>query len=140
MVPRARILLADDHSEMRDRVVNLLEYEFEMLEPVADGQALLEKASELKPDVCLVDISMPILNGIEAATQLRESGSTAKVIFLTIHGDSDFVQAALQTGALGYVVKQRMASDLHRAVREVLAGRVFISPTVEKRRDHFHVT
>jgi len=140
MVSRARILLADDHSEMRNRVVNLLEYEFDMPEPVADGQALLQKASELKPDVCLVDISMPILNGIEAATQLRKSGSTAKVIFLTIHGDYDFVQAALQTGALGYVVKQRMASDLHTAVREVLAGRVFISPTVSKRRDHFPVS
>lgn len=140
MVPRARILLADDHREMRDRVVNLLEYEFEMLEPVADGQALLEKASELKPDVCLVDISMPILNGIEAATQLRKSGSKAKVIFLTIHGDNDFVQAALGTGALGYVVKQRMASDLRTAVREVLAGRVFISPTVDKRKDHFQVS
>jgi DNA-binding NarL/FixJ family response regulator len=140
MVSRARILLADDHSEMRDRVVHLLQYEFEMLEPVADGQALLEKASELNPDVCLVDISMPILNGIEAATQLRKRGSTAKVVFLTIHGDYDFVQAALQTGALGYVVKQRMASDLLKAVREVLAGRIFISPTVDNRKDHFQVS
>ena len=136
---RARILLADDHSEMRDRVVNLLKYEFDMLEPVSDGRALLEKASELKPDVCLVDISMPILNGIEASNRLRESGSTAKVIFLTIHLDNDFVQAALETGALGYVIKPRMASDLHTAVREVLAGRVFISPTVGQRSDHFHV-
>ena len=129
-LPRARILLADDHSEIRDRVVHLLEPEFEMLEPVADGFALLQKASELKPDVCLLDISMPIVGGIEAAAQLKKRGSTARIIFLTIHRDSDFVQAALKTGASGYVVKPRMASDLNIAVREALAGRVFISPSV----------
>ena len=84
---RARILLADDHREIRDRVVNLLEPEFEILEPVADGRALLERAAELNPDVCLVDISMPIIDGIEAAGRLKENGSTAKIIFLTIHGD-----------------------------------------------------
>jgi DNA-binding NarL/FixJ family response regulator len=131
-VARARILLADDHIEMRSRVVQLLELEFDMLEPVADGRALLEKALELKPDVCLLDISMPIINGIEAATQLVKSGSTAKIIFLTIHADWDFVQAALKTGASGYVVKTRIASDLKAAVREVLAGRPFISPTLRE--------
>ena len=127
---RARILLADDHSAIRDRVVRLLETEFEMLEPVSDGPALLEKVLELRPDVCLVDISMPILSGLEVALQLRASGSTTKIIFLTIHGDWDFVQAALKTGASGYVVKPCIASDLNTAVREVLAGRQFISPSV----------
>lgn len=127
---RARILLADDHSAMRDRVVHLLESEFEMLEPVSDGRALLEKVLELRPDVCLIDISMPILNGIEVAMQLRASGLMTKIIFLTIHGDWDFVQAALTTGASGYVVKARIASDLNLAVREVLAGRQFVSPSV----------
>jgi DNA-binding NarL/FixJ family response regulator len=136
-VARARILLADDHRETRDRVVNLLEPEFDMLEPVADGRALLDRAAELNPDVCLLDISMPIVDGIEAAVQLKESGSTAKIVFLTIHGDQDFVQAALQTGAFGYVVKPRMVSDLSIAIRKALAGRVFISPTIDKRRDHF---
>lgn len=127
---RARILLADDHKEMRDSVVRLLEHEFEMLEPVEDGRALLIAEAILKPDLCLLDISMPIINGIEAATQLKQSGSTAKVVFLTIHEDLDFVQAAFKTGALGYVVKSRIATELRAALREVLAGRKFVSSSV----------
>lgn len=127
---RARILLADDHKEMRDRVVRLLGHEFDILDPVEDGSALLEAASKLQPDVCLLDISMPVVNGIEAAAKLTERGTTAKIIFLTIHEDMDFVQAALKTGASGYVVKRRMASDLRTAVKEALAGRTFISTLV----------
>jgi DNA-binding NarL/FixJ family response regulator len=123
-------LLADDHKGMRDRVVRMLGHDFEMLEPVKDGRALLEEASRLKPDVCLMDISMPILNGIEAAQQLKESGSTAKIIFLTIHEDPDFLVAALKAGASGYVVKPRMASDLRAAIKEVLAGRTYISSSL----------
>jgi DNA-binding NarL/FixJ family response regulator len=128
-VTRPRILLADDHTEMRESIVQLLRSEFEMLEPVANGFALLEAAAKLEPDVCLLDISMPIINGIEVANRLRHRSATCKVVFLTIHDDVDFVKAALATGALGYVVKPRMASDLKKAIREALAGRVFISPT-----------
>lgn len=124
---RARILLADDHDEMRDRVKRYIEQEFELLGAVKNGRDLLEAAVKLNPDVCLLDISMPELNGIETAAKLKESGSTAKIVFLTVHEDVDFVQAALQTGASGYVVKRRMASDLRTAIREALAGRVFIS-------------
>ena len=127
---RARLLLADDHKEMRNIVVHLLEREFEILSTVADGRSLLEAASKLKPDVCLLDISMPIMNGIEAAIQLKERGSTAKVIFLTIHEDQDFIQAALRIGASGYVFKRRITSDLCLAVSEALADRIFISPTL----------
>jgi DNA-binding NarL/FixJ family response regulator len=101
-----------------------------MLEPVNDGHALLEAAARLEPDVCLMDISMPILNGIEAAAQLKESGSKAKIIFLTIHEDLDFLVAALRAGASGYVVKPRMASDLRAAIKEVLAGRTYISSSL----------
>jgi DNA-binding NarL/FixJ family response regulator len=129
-VARARILLADDHKEMRDRVVGMLEREFEMLEPVKDGRALLEAATKLKPDVCLMDISMPVIDGIEAAAQLKESGSTAKIIFLTIHEDPDFLVAALKVGASGYVVKPRMALDLSAAIKEVLSGRTYISSSL----------
>ena len=125
---RARILLADDHKGMRDRVVRLLESEFEVVGAVEDGGALLEVASMMKPDVCVIDISMPVISGIEAAAQLKESGSTAKIIFLTVHEDPDFVQAALETGALGYVVKSKMASELRTAVKAAMAGRLFISP------------
>ena len=126
---RARILLADDHPEMRTIVAQLLEREFEILDSVADGHALLTAAARLKPDVCLLDISMPAMNGIEAAIQLKERGSTAKLIFLTIHEDGDFVQAALRIGASGYVFKRRIRSDLSFAVSEALADRIFISPT-----------
>ncbi|MBV9959002.1 MAG: response regulator transcription factor [Acidobacteria bacterium] len=115
---------------MRDRVIRMLRQEFEMLEPVQDGRALLEAASKLQPDVCLMDISMPIINGIEAAARLKESGSKAKIIFLTIHEDQDFLVAALKAGASGYVVKPRMASDLRDAVKEVLAGRTYISSSL----------
>lgn len=112
---------------MRDRVKRHLEREFEILGAVENGHALLEAAARLKPDVCLLDISMPVLNGIETATRLKQSGSTAKVVFLTIHEDPDFVQAALEAGALGYVVKRRMMSDLRPALKEALAGRIFVS-------------
>ena len=126
---RPRILLADDHEEMCNIVVHLLEREFEILSTVSDGLSFLEAASKLKPDVCLLDISMPIMNGIEAASQLKERGSTAKVIFLTINEDRDFIQAALRIGASGYVFKRRIRSDLRLAVSEALADRIFISPT-----------
>jgi len=129
LVYRMRILLADDHEEIRNIVVHLLERQFEILDAVADGRSFLEAASKLKPDVCLLDISMPIMNGIEAASQLKERGSTAKVIFLTINEDRDFIQAALRIGASGYVFKRRIRSDLRLAVSEALADRIFISPT-----------
>ena len=127
---RVRILLADDHKEMRDRVVRVLENEFQMLDAVADGQALLEAASELKPDLCLVDISMPVLNGFEVATRLKKSGSKAKIVFLSIHEDLDFARAAYDAGASAYVVKRRLASDLLKAIRAVLAGHTFTSSMV----------
>jgi len=129
-VHTARILLADDHKEIRDKVRRYLEAEFNVLDAVDNGRALLDAAARLDPDICLLDISMPILDGIETANKLKESGSKAKVIFLTVHEDSDFLQAALKTGASGYVLKRRMASDLHRAVKEALAGRIFISSSV----------
>lgn len=124
---RARILVAEDHELMRGKVVRLLERDFEVVDAVTNGEAFLEAAALLKPDVCVVDISMPVLNGIEAASHLKNIHSTAKVIFLTIHSDSDSVGAAFKSGAAGYVFKARMAADLVTAVREVLAGRTFLS-------------
>jgi DNA-binding NarL/FixJ family response regulator len=124
---RPRILLADDHKEMRDRVMRHLQVEFDVVEAVGDGRTLLDAAFRLNPDVCLLDISMPALNGIETAIQLKQGGSRAKVLFLTIHEDVDFLEAALRTGASGYVLKRRMASDLRPAIRDALAGKTFIS-------------
>ena len=126
---RTRILLADDHKEIRDRAVRLLEPEFEVVGAVADGNALLKASAQMKPDVCVIDISMPQLNGIEAAIKLRESGSEAIIVFLTVNEDSDFVRAALRAGALGYVVKSRMATDLCAAINGAISGQLFVSPS-----------
>jgi DNA-binding NarL/FixJ family response regulator len=113
--------LADDHRR-------LLEPTFDVVGCVKDGEALLEAAAKLQPDVIVTDISMPKLDGIEAAGRLRESGSTLKIVFLTVHADADFVQAVLKTGALTYVTKSRIDTDLVVAIGEALAGRMFISP------------
>ena len=126
---RARILLADDHKEIRDRTVRLLEPEFQVVGTVADGNALLRASEQMKPDVCVIDISMPQVNGIEAAIQLRASGSRARIVFLTVSEDPDFVRAALRTGALGYVVKSRMATDLCAAINGAIGGNLFVSPS-----------
>lgn len=126
---RARILLADDHKEMRDRVVSLLQDEFDVVGAVEDGGVLLQAELELQPDVCVLDISMPGICGIDAAAQLKARGSKTKIVVLTVYDDPDFLEAALTSGALGYVVKSRMASDLCLAIHEALAGRLFISPS-----------
>ena len=122
-----RILIADDHLGMLQKVTQLLEPEFDVVGMVSDGQALLTAVSELQPDVVILDISMPGINGIKAARQLKQTGSTAKHIFLTIHEDPDFLSKALSTGTLGYVVKSRLASDFIHAIHEALADRTFVS-------------
>jgi len=106
----------------------MLEREFEVLEPVKDGRELLEAASRLNPNVCIVDISMPMISGIEATVKLLESGSKAKIIFLTMHEDPDYLAAAFKAGASGYVIKSRMMSDLPVAIKEVLAGHTLRNP------------
>ena len=127
---RPRVLLADDHLMMREKVTWLLESEFDIIGAVADGQALLDEAAELDPDIVILDITMPGLSGIEVARRLRETGSRAKIVFLTVHEDPDFIRESLWAGALGYVVKRRLASDLLAAMREVLEGRLFVPPPV----------
>jgi len=129
---KVRILLADDHPGVSDFVEALLESSHEIVGKVRDGKALIEAAARLKPDAIVTDISMPILNGIEAGRKLKESGCRAKLIYLTIHSDCDFVHACLQVGALGYVLKCRMDTDLLLAISEAEAGRKFISRTVER--------
>ena len=108
----------------------LLEPTYDVVGFVEDGQSLVQAAGKLQPDVIVTDISMPKLNGIEAADRLRESGSSSKIVFLTVHADPDFAQVALKTGALAYVSKFRINTDLLVAIGEALAGRVFVSPLV----------
>ena len=129
---KIRVLLADDHEEILEIISRLLELEpeFEIVGTANNGQALLAAAQETGPSVVVVDISMPIVNGIEAAKQLRISHPQTQIVFLTIHDTSDYVHAALATGALGYVMKSRLASDLGIAIKSAHAGRSYISPTI----------
>lgn len=127
---RFRVLLADDHPAMRERVKAILEPEFEVVGAVETGQALVRAAGELNPDVLVVDISMPILNGIDAVREILKSGSAAKVVFLTVHEDADTVPVCLEAGALGYVVKSRLASDLIPAIQFALNNHRFVSPVL----------
>lgn len=127
---KIRVLLADDYSPLLESVFRLLEPGFEIVGEAQDGQALVEAALKLKPDVIVTDISMRILNGIEAAKRLREAGSTSKIVFLTVISDRGFIPTCLAAGAFGYVVKSRLGSDLEPAIREAVAGRIFISPTL----------
>jgi len=130
---RSRILLADEHSYFSELVEELLKPTYEVVGKVRDGRALLETALQLKPDVIITDISMPIHNGIETIDELQRRGCHSKVIFLTVDSDADFIRRCLATGAFGYIVKERLAIDLLAAVQEVLSGHLFISPHGDER-------
>lgn len=121
----ARILVADDHEEVRNVIVRLLRRQFDVLAAFGDGPTFLEAVDRLKPDVCILDISMPHMSGIEVAQRIKERDANIRIVFLTLHDDFDFQTAAFATGAEGYVTKARMAGDLLFAVTEVLAGRRF---------------
>ena len=123
-----RVLLADDSPSMLQAARRILEPEFQIVGTVDDGQAVLEATESLKPDVLILDISMGVMNGLEAARLLTRIGSKAKIVFLTVHKDQEFVEEAFSAGALGYVVKPRLGSDLLVAVREAMIGHTFVSP------------
>ena len=125
---KIRVLLADDHRIFLAGLRKLLETDFEIVGAVEDGRALLMEDANLKPDVIVADVSMPSLNGIEAARQLRARGSKAKILFLSMHGDSLFVQEALRSGASGYVLKRDAPDKLVAAIRKVAAGLSYVAP------------
>ena len=126
-----RVLIADDNREIRNAVISLIEREFEVVGTVSDGEDLIEAASNLKPNIGIIDISMPIMSGIEAVAEIRKSGSPMKFVFLTVSEDADFVSAALAAGATGYVIKRNMVTELVKALKEAESGRTFISPCCE---------
>jgi len=128
---KPRILLADDHRLIAEGLRSLLEPEFELVGIVEDGRALLAAAEKLRPDVIIADISMPLLNGIEAVRQIKKTDKAVKVIFLTMHPDVTYAVSALEAGALGYVLKHSAPSELTTAVREVLRGKTYITPLLE---------
>jgi DNA-binding NarL/FixJ family response regulator len=109
-------------------VASLLKPTYEIVACVGDGRALIRAAMRMNPDVIVTDISMPVLSGIEAANILRDFGSTSRIIFLTIHQDSDYIKACFAAGALAYVSKLRMSADLLPAIQEALVGNSFVSP------------
>ena len=130
---KPRLLLADDHTILVEGLRALLAPEFEVVATAGDGRAVLEAAQKYQPDIILLDISMPGLNGIEAARRLKQSNPEAKLIILTMHGDLSFVRAAFEAGASGYVSKQSAATELVTALHEVDGGRRYISSAIQKR-------
>ena len=124
---RPRVLLADDNDPLLSRIAGLLAADFHVVGTVSNGRELLEVADRLHPDLIVCDISMPLIDGFEAARRLRNSGATAKIVFLTVHDDSDFLREGLSVGAMGYVIKDKLLTDLAHALHEALAGRRFVS-------------
>ena len=132
---RSRVLIADDHSMVIDGLRALLEPEYEVVGAVNDGRAVLPEVRRLRPDVVVIDISMPLLNGLDCARQLRDAGCTAKILILTMHPDATLAQEALAAGASGYVLKSSPGSELKAALGDVLRGRIYLSPAVTRDMD-----
>ena len=125
------MLLVDDNQAMLERAAAALAASCLVVGQVQDGATALAAAAALEPDVIVLDISMPEMSGLEVAARLRAAGSSAAIVFLTVHDDAEFVQAARAAGGIGYVVKPRLGIDLQHAVREARARRPFVSPCVE---------
>ena len=130
MTSRPRVLVADDHAAMLDSLVQMLSSEFEVVATVSDGLAAVTTATQLRPDLLVLDIAMPGLNGIATAARLKSLGSTARVVFVTNMRGREFVDKSLALGPVGFVAKDRLVADLFPAIRSVLAGEAFISPSV----------
>jgi DNA-binding NarL/FixJ family response regulator len=126
-----RVLLADDNPTVLEAVSRMLTPEFEIVGSVRDGTSLIEEAHRLNPDVMIVDLFMPGLSGIEAARELKKRRISGCIIFLTVHHDLPFVEAAQVVGAMGYVLKSSADRDLVPAIREALQGHFFHSPSLQ---------
>ena len=133
---KLRILLADDHQFITEGLKNLLEPTHEVVGVVGNGKDLVKKATELEPDILVVDISMPLLNGIDAVRQLKKEGSKAKVIFLTMHPDVTYASRALEAGGLGFVLKHSAPSELLEAIKKANLGKKFISPQIAEKLEN----
>lgn len=127
---RPRVLLADDHALLLGAFEKLLSADCDIVGQVSDGRALVDAAEELKPDVIVLDISMPLLNGLEAARQIKQKARGAKLVFLTMNEDTDLAAEAFRAGASGYLLKRSAASELLTAIREVLQGRSYVTPLI----------
>ena len=127
---KVRVLLADDHKILVEGLRGLLEPEYELVGIAEDGHELIAMAKELHPEVIIADITMPLLNGIEAIGQLKKAGSKAKVVFLTMHHDVMYASRAFEAGASGFVLKHSAPDELITAIREALKGRTYVTPII----------
>jgi DNA-binding NarL/FixJ family response regulator len=132
MDARPRVLVADDHQAMLDTLVRLLSRECEVVATATNGLAAVAEAEELIPDLLVLDIAMPGLSGIATAARLKARGSSAKIVFVTNFREREFVEESLALGQVGFVVKDRLVADLLPAIRRVLAGETFVSPTIAR--------
>lgn len=139
-----RILLADDHKIVLEGLRSLLEPEFELVGMAEDGRTLLRMAENLEPDVVVADISMPRLNGIEAARQIKKLKPDIKIVFLTMHPDVNYAARAFEVGASGYVLKHSAPSELVMAIHAAIKGQIYVTPAIAgeliqsyKQGDHF---
>lgn len=128
---KARLLLADDHSITLSGMRSVIGEEHEVVATVGDGRTLVSEALRLRPQVIVLDISMPLLNGIEAARKIRQEWPQAKLIFVSMHSNLMYVREAMSSGASGYVLKTSAAEELLPAIRAVLEGKVFVTPSLE---------
>jgi len=127
-MPRARVLLGDDHGLVVEAFRKILEPEFDVVGVAADGAALVGEALRLKPDAVLVDISMPLVNGLEAARRIKRELPQTKILFLTMHSDRSYLRDAMKLGASGYILKRAAGNELVTAVRTVLRGKTYVAP------------
>jgi DNA-binding NarL/FixJ family response regulator len=129
-VDKIRVVLADDHREVIAKVRGVLGDEYDVLETAENGHQAVTAVLALDPDIFVTDISMPVLNGLQAARSIQKINSRVKIIFLTIHEDRDFIAAAFSAGAVGYVTKRRLSTDLVFAIQEALKGHTFVSNSI----------
>jgi DNA-binding NarL/FixJ family response regulator len=128
--PAARLLIADDHKILADLCKQMLEPEFEVIDVVTDGRSLIRAAGELKPDIIVVDINMPQLNGLDAGEQIKKKFPRTKLVYLTMNMSAEIAAEAFRRGASAFVLKQSAAEELRRAVHEVLKGQTYLSPLI----------
>lgn len=132
---KPRILLADDHLLLLDGLKRLLERHYELVGTVQDGLSIVSEAQRLQPDLVLLDVAMPILNGLQAGKRLLEQMPKVKILYVSMYGDRPYVEEALRIGASGYILKRAGWEELSHAIEAVLAGRIFISPELSNAGD-----
>jgi DNA-binding NarL/FixJ family response regulator len=127
---RTRVLLADDHTLVAEGITRLLEKDFDLVARAENGREMIEQAQAANPDIVLADLSMPVLNGVEATRQLKKLMPDVRVIFLSMHSDVQYVAEAFRAGASGYVLKRSAPSELSQAINQVMAGGIYLTPLI----------